>query len=188
MDIELHGWKQEAAPLLSMLYSDALVVVTAGGIKLNGQVALAVLPASIVFEKPRVLLEIWLNNLTNQLIKSSGGFAIHLLKQDQFEPVRRFGFSSGREHNKFEGLAYHTGQTGSPILDDCYGWLDCFVSQQLDCKDMTVFIGEVVDARCLAEGEPLSWRKAKKTLPPDWLDEYNQYRLGNEEWARKRLR
>ncbi len=180
---------RQAARLLSPLYRDTLVVVTAAqGDKLNGQVALAALPASIVVEKPRVLIELWQNNLTHDLIQASSAFCLHLLREDQLETVRDFGFYHGQERNKFSQVAYNQGQLGSPRLEDCLGWLDCRVIHLLSTEDMTVFIGEVVVARHVSDGDPLTWTAARRLIPPEWLEEYTHNVRGpNEEWARKRL-
>src|SRR4051794_9510805 len=180
---------KEAAGLVSPLYRDTLVVITAAyeG-RLNGQVALAALPASIVIEKPRVLIELWQNNLTHDFVRDSAAFCLHLLREDQLETVRNFGFYHGEARNKFATVAYNQGQTGSPRLEDCLGWLECRVIGQLSTEDMTAFIGEVVAAHQVAQGEPLTWAVARKTLPPAWLEEYNQtVRRPNEEWARNKL-
>jgi flavin reductase (DIM6/NTAB) family NADH-FMN oxidoreductase RutF len=179
----------EAAGLVSPLYRDTLVIVTAAHQeRMNGQVAMAALPASIVVEKPRVLIELWQNNLTHALVRDSAAFCLHLLREDQFEAVRNFGFYHGQDRNKFAGVAYNQGQTGSPRLEDCLGWLECRVIGQISTEDMTAFIGEVVAARRITQGEPLTWTVARKNLPPAWLEEYNQtVRRPNEEWARSKL-
>ena len=178
-----------AARILSALYRDTLVLITtAHDGKLNGQIALAALPASIVPEYPRVLIELWQNNLTHDLIRKSGGFCLHILHKDQLNLVRTFGFYHGHDRNKFAGLAYNLGETGNPRLTECAGWLDCRVIGQLPTEDMTVFIGEVKAAQRLSEDAPLTWAEARRTLPKDWLDEYNQtVRHENEAYAMQRL-
>ena len=178
-----------AAGLISPLYRDALVVITAAHDgKLNGQVALAALPASIVVEYPRVLIELWQNNLTHDLVRDSGAFCLHLVRPDQAALIRTFGFYHGHDRNKFADLAYNLGESGSPRLDDCLGWLDCRLIGQLPTEDMTAFVGEVIAARRFSDEQPLTWTEARKTLPKEWLDEYNNViRRDNEAWAKERL-
>ncbi|HEX2909972.1 MAG TPA: flavin reductase family protein [Chloroflexia bacterium] len=178
-----------ASSLLSALYRDSLVLITSAyQDRLNGQIALAALPASIVPEKPRLLIELWQNNFTHDLIKKSGVFTLHLLRPDQLELLRTFGFYHGHNRNKFSGLSYKFGSTGSPFLEDSLGWLECRVIGQLPTEDMTAFIGEVVAAWRNSDEEALTWTKARELLPKDWLDEYNaSVRRQNEDWARQRL-
>ncbi len=175
--------------LLSALHRDSLVVVTAARPgKLNGQVALTALPASIVADYPRVLIELWQNNLTHDMVRESGAFCLHLLREDQLELIRTFGFYHGQDRNKFADQSYKLGELGNPRLEDCAGWLDCRLIGQLSTEDMTVFVGEVVAARRISETEPLSWTAARQLLPKEWLDEYNStVRKQNEDWARAKL-
>ena len=57
--------------------------------------------------------------------------------------------------SKFRDLAYRTGGTGAPLLEDVPAWLDCTVVREVAAGDHTVFIGRVEEARKQAE-EP--WR------------------------------
>ena len=56
----------------------------------------------------------------------------------------RFGLRSGRDADKLAGLSMTTATTGSPILTDALGWLDCRVEARLDTGDRTVYLAEVV--------------------------------------------
>ena len=48
--------------------------------------------------------------------------------------------------DKFRGLGWSSGATGSPILADVLAWVDCRVHTSLDLGDHTLFVGQVVDA------------------------------------------
>jgi flavin reductase (DIM6/NTAB) family NADH-FMN oxidoreductase RutF len=81
------------------------------------------------------------------LIEASGAFALHLVGEEQLDWVWRFGLQSGRDHDKLSGLATRPGASGSPILADAPGWLDCRVEARLDTGDRTVYLAEVLDAQ-----------------------------------------
>ena len=44
------------------------------------------------------------------------------------------------------GVPFHDGRTGAPILDQAVAYLDCEVRQPVDAGDHTFFVGEIVDA------------------------------------------
>jgi flavin reductase (DIM6/NTAB) family NADH-FMN oxidoreductase RutF len=72
---------------------------------------------------------------------------LHLVGEEQLDWVWRFGLQSGRDHDKLSGLVTRPGASGSPILDDAPGWLDCRVEARLDTGDRTVYLAEVLDAQ-----------------------------------------
>jgi flavin reductase (DIM6/NTAB) family NADH-FMN oxidoreductase RutF len=49
------------------------------------------------------------------------------------------------EHT-LNGIPYHDGLTGAPILDQAVAYVDCEVRQQVEVGGHTLFVGEVVDA------------------------------------------
>ncbi|MCH8893848.1 MAG: flavin reductase family protein, partial [Chloroflexi bacterium] len=91
---------------------------------------------------------------------------------DQLDLIGDFGLVSGRERDKLDGVAQTKGMSGSPLLTDCFGYLDCRVINAMDGGDMTCFLAEVVDGKTLSQGEPLWWRDARRKLPPEWLERW----------------
>jgi flavin reductase (DIM6/NTAB) family NADH-FMN oxidoreductase RutF len=61
---------------------------------------------------------------------------------------------------QFEGLGYHTAETGSPLLDDCAATFDCRVEAVHDQGDEKLIVGHIVAAERLKETyEPLIYRE-----------------------------
>jgi flavin reductase (DIM6/NTAB) family NADH-FMN oxidoreductase RutF len=89
---------------------------------------------------------------THDCIRSTRAFAINILKSDQETIARRF--AAWEVNRKFDGLAHHTEQTDSPILDDALAWLDCRLHAEHDGGDHTIFVGEIVSGDAI-EGTPL---------------------------------
>ncbi|MDR3634192.1 MAG: flavin reductase family protein [Isosphaeraceae bacterium] len=132
----------------------------------GGLIATFVNQASLVPDLPRVLVGIARQHHTWKLIEGSSAFALHLLSEQNLEWVWRFGLSTGLDHDKFAGLEFTAGPTGSPILDGALGWLDCRVEATLDTGDRTVYLAEVVAAKLRTTEGPLTV-KQMLALAPD---------------------
>jgi len=110
----------------------------------------------------RVLVCIGSHSATRELILESKAFGLSVLRADQVEVSRAFGTQSSRDVDKFEGIAYHTAKTGSPLLDDCGAAFDCVVASVHEVDDwLKVIIGRIVSAEFRSESyEPLVYRSA----------------------------
>jgi len=127
------------------------VVTSKKGDKLNGQIANTVF--QVTSEPPTIAVSINKNNLTWEYIKDSGAFAVSVLCVDTpLSFIGRFGFKSGRDINKFEGINYKFGETGAPIVtDNTVSYLEARVTKEVDVGTHTIFIGEVVAGEVLSE-------------------------------------
>jgi ferric-chelate reductase [NAD(P)H] len=105
-----------------------------------------VTPASITAARPRLVVLTSHENLTHALVEQSRIVALHPLAQGQEDWVHLFGLRSGRDVDKFEGVAWEAGKTGAPILADAFGYLEGRVLDSLDCGDHTARLVEPVAA------------------------------------------
>lgn len=97
---------------------------------------------------------------TRELILTSRSFGLSVLARDQLDIARRFGSGSSRRIDKFEGVAYHTGQTGSPLLDDCAMTFDCEVREVFELGTQRLIVGHILSAERFRSGyEPLIYRE-----------------------------
>ena len=78
------------------------VVSSIDGGKTNGQICNTLF--QITSDPPRFAIGINRNNLTHEFIEKSGVFAASILGKNDHRIVRRFGYRSGREFDKFKGL------------------------------------------------------------------------------------
>jgi flavin reductase (DIM6/NTAB) family NADH-FMN oxidoreductase RutF len=107
-----------------------------------------------------VLICVGAQSATRELILASHAFGLSVLASDQVGIARAFGRQSSRTVDKLEQVAYHTAQTGSPLLDDCMVALDCRVVQVSDFGREKLIVGQVVAAeRCRTDDEPLIYRQ-----------------------------
>ena len=127
------------------------------GDRINGQIANTVIQTSS--EPPTISVCINKANLTHEFIKDSRVFTVSILSKDTpLSLIGQFGFKSGRDINKFEGVNYKTGETKAPIvLDHTLAYLEARVTKELDVETHTDFVGELVGADILKEGEPMTY-------------------------------
>jgi len=140
------------------LISYGLYVVTStDGEAINGQIVNTVM--QVASRPPTVAVAMNKENLTCDYIRKSRVFAASVLGTDApMEVIGRFGFRSGRDIDKFEGIHYRIGITGAPVvLDHALAYVEVAVAQEVDVGTHALFIGEVVDEDILREGEPMTY-------------------------------
>ena len=112
------------------------------------------------------------DNYTCSLIEKSGHFSVSVLHQGaDADIIGGFGYRSGKDIDKFEGVETINGQTGVPIvLNDCVAFLECRVVDRMDVGTHVIFIGELVDAQVLEDTlEPITYafyRNIRKGVAP----------------------
>jgi flavin reductase (DIM6/NTAB) family NADH-FMN oxidoreductase RutF/rubredoxin len=112
------------------------------------------------------------DNFTASLIKQTNAFSVSILhKETPSEMIGRFGYKSGKDTDKLEGMKVIYGETGVPIvLNDTMAYMECRVTQTIDLGTHLMFIGELVQAVSInASVEPLTYayyREVKKGLAP----------------------
>jgi flavin reductase (DIM6/NTAB) family NADH-FMN oxidoreductase RutF/rubredoxin len=156
--------------------------------RINGQIANTVF--QVASEPPTVAVSINKNNLTHEFIKESRVFSVSVLCQDTpLNFIGRFGFKSGRDTDKFEGIDYKTGETGAPIvLDNAVSYLEARVSKEMDVGTHTIFIGEVVNADVVSDAVCMTYEhyhqiKGGKTpeAAATYIDEKKMTQASKEE-------
>jgi ferric-chelate reductase [NAD(P)H] len=125
--------------------------------RFNGQIATTVF--QITSKPPTIAVSINKKNLTHNFILASKLFTVSILSTETpMKFIGRFGFKSGREIDKFEGVDYQVGVTGTPIvLENSIGYLETEVINTLDVGTHVVVVGKVVDAQILKDGEPMTY-------------------------------
>ncbi len=94
------------------------------------------------------------------VIRESGVFAINVLESGQREFAGHFGKSTAKVGDKLIGYEWTTGSTGSPLLAEALGAVECRVVARQPAGDHILFLGEVVDAHYNQDGEPLTMKEA----------------------------
>lgn len=178
---------QSICSVFEQLNPAVWVVTAAAGDRRGGLVATFVNPASLcplppavdaepgaMPDLPRVVLGVARQHHTWGLIEASNAFALHLIGEEHLEWVWRFGLCSGRDVDKLAGLASERAATGSPLLSDAFGWLDCRVESRLDTGDRTVYLAAVVQGRWRGRGALLTVRRLLELTPAERLGELKE--------------
>jgi len=119
---------------------------------INGMIASWVTQVS--HDPPLVMVAVHPNRYSHELIRKSGHFALHLLSRDQKALLNRF--KGPDPAAKFTDLNWMKGQTGSPILQDCLGYVECSVKVHYVPGNHTLFIGEIIDAQSFFQADTLT--------------------------------
>ena len=126
----------------------------------NAQICVSVLGASIVPERPRLLVILSRTTFTHDLVSRSGTLAVTLLAEEQLDLLEPLGLRSGRDGEKLSGLPHAATADGDPLFTGGVGYLACEVLRSSDLGDSTAYLVAV------RERERLAPRRA---APPDAL-------------------
>ncbi|MFH0757957.1 MAG: flavin reductase [Bacteroidota bacterium] len=111
-------------------------------------------------------------NHTAEVISSSGYFSVSVLHSEaEAGTIGRFGYKSGKDLNKMEGMDLKFGESGVPIvLNDAMAFMECKVVETCDVGTHLMFIGELVQADVLDDRKEaltyLHYRTVKKGVAP----------------------
>ncbi|HET8524949.1 MAG TPA: flavin reductase family protein [Thermomicrobiales bacterium] len=114
------------------------------------------------FEPPLVMLSVEQDSSTLPIIRESGRFTVCPLGDEDRELAATLGRPKKRAGDKFETADLNVLETdaGDLALGDSLGYFTCEVRWEMPAGDSVVVLGEVVDARVLQEGTPLTMREA----------------------------
>jgi len=149
------------------------IVAAQDGGRRNGQVANTV--CQVTSEPAMISVCINKGNLTHEMIAKSGAFSVSILDEETpMQLIGLFGFKSGRDVAKFEGVRHKLGQTTAPIvLDHATSYVECELAGSMDVGTHTIFVGRVVDAEVVSASRPMTYEyyhqikggKSPKTAP-----------------------
>ena len=151
---------------LYQLTYGVFLLSTKAGEKVNGCITNTCI--QVANSPTRVAISVLNTNYTCDLIKESGIFALSLLDNTcTFQTIKHFGFQSGRDVDKLDGLTLPTDVNGVPYL----AWqttavISCKVLESTDLGSHTLFIAEVVDAKLLNDNAPLTYADYQANVKP----------------------
>ncbi len=133
------------------------IVSSRKGDRPNGQIVNALIQTTC--DPFAIAVSINKENFTHQCIEASGVFSVSILSEDtEMKFLGTFGFRDGREVDKFSGYNYKIGKTTAPImLDNTLAYLEVKLTDQLELTTHTLFVGEVVEAEVIKEGNPMTY-------------------------------
>jgi len=107
--------------------------------------------SSVSLEPPLVLICLGHAVTMIDAFRSARYFGLSVLADSQRELSERF---ARKGHDRFNGAAWHSGETGVPLLDNVLAEIECAVHHRFTAGDHDIFVGEMLAAR-VSDGEPL---------------------------------
>jgi flavin reductase (DIM6/NTAB) family NADH-FMN oxidoreductase RutF len=86
--------------------------------------------------------------VTHELIAEGRVFSLCLVDREDRAIVRKFvkPVEADLDARTLNGFAFRDGRsTGVPILQLAAAWIECRVTEEVECGDHTLFVGEVAD-------------------------------------------
>jgi len=160
----------EPGPINVALFqvTHGLYILTARqGSRMNGQCLDALM--QVTNAPPRIAVGVGSRSLTHEMICESEKFCVSVLDRENpacGDIVRRFGFQSGRDVDKFEGFEAVLNEHGIPFLPEAVAVYDCTVirKKMVHLETHTLFVASVDRAGTRDSGEPLTYNEYRKTL------------------------
>lgn len=113
--------------------------------------------SSVSLDPPLILWSIALSAPSLGAFRKHTGFIINVLSEEQQELALQFARPS---ENKFEGVEWHPGYAGTPILDNAMAVLQCRTYQRYAGGDHEIYLGEVQKIN-FNEQQPLAFHRGQ---------------------------
>jgi flavin reductase (DIM6/NTAB) family NADH-FMN oxidoreductase RutF len=107
--------------------------------------------AALSLDPPMVILAPAKSSTSWPRIARAGSFCVNILGEDQEAVCRAFAVSGG---NKFDGVDWSPGVTGSPLIDGSLATVECTLGAIYEGGDHELVTGHVVDME-IGKGSPL---------------------------------
>lgn len=152
VDLPGEGTRPDAALYRTVLghFGSGVVIVTGAddhgpsGFTCQSFFAASLDPQLVVFS-PQITSTSW------PKVAATGAFCANVLSDEQEALSRAFAVSGG---DKFKGVGWRPGPTGSPIISDSLAWVDCRIDTVHEAGDHLLVVGRVVDMG-YSNGRPL---------------------------------
>jgi flavin reductase (DIM6/NTAB) family NADH-FMN oxidoreductase RutF/CheY-like chemotaxis protein len=101
------------------------------------------------YDPPMVMVAISPLRKCYEMITNRGQFAVNVLASGQVDVASRFGLTTGREMDKFEGVVPERTPAGNPLLSNVVAYIDCELVKTVAVGDHSLFVGEVIGVEVL---------------------------------------
>ena len=153
-------------PIYKLTYGLFVVTANVNG-KDNGCITNTV--GQVTSEPNRVSLTVNKANLTHDMILSSGKFTASIISREaDFELIKRFGFQSGRDADKFAGFAdVKRVENGTlAVTKGTNSFISASVCQAIDLGTHTMFIADVGEMAMLGAARSADYAYYLENIKP----------------------
>ena len=107
-------------------------------------------------------------NLTHDMIKNTGNFVVSVLSTSvPFIAFQNFGFRSGRDADKFEGVRSVRGENGVlRLADNVNAFVSGKVVSEVDLGTHTMFVADVTAAEILSSEDSMTYTYYQSFVKP----------------------
>ena len=166
--------KDDAKAGLFAISYGMFVVSSKNGDKFNAQTCNTVF--QVTSEPARVAIGINKLNLTHDYIEASKILTVTILGKGNMKHVKRFGFQSGRDVDKFAGLQFTLSpKVECPVIPDGVAYLECQVRPEMsvDVGTHTLYVADVVGGGALKGTEAITYGyyRANRAKPDEFVDD-----------------
>ncbi|MGK2966851.1 MAG: flavin reductase family protein [Tepidiformaceae bacterium] len=155
--------------VLSYLWSPLCAVGSHEGRRMNAQICVSVFGASIVPERPRLLVVLSKTNYTQELVEACGTLAVTVLGDAQIGLLEPLGLRSGRDGYKLGGIDHEVTGLGDPYFPGGTGYVGCEVIESTDLGDSRAFLCAVRERANLAGLPPMTWADARGVVGDEFV-------------------
>lgn len=106
---------------------------------------------SVSLNPPLVLICVGHDVTVIDAFRQASHFGINVLREENRDLSQRF---ATKGLDKFDGVAWHKGTTGVPVIECALATLECEMHQRIPSGDHDILVGHVVATR-IEEGPPL---------------------------------
>lgn len=134
-------------------YAVSVVTVGQGGVE-NGLTVSWF--SQVSFEPPMIMISVDSKHYSVEFLHSTKNFTLNLLAAGQEKIAGHFAKASDSQSGKLDGFASRESESGGVILTEALAYIDCELHSSHQVGSHTIFVGKVIDADRLREGEPLT--------------------------------
>ena len=130
--------------VLGRFATGVTVITTYQGNVKHGMTANAF--TSVSLDPPLILVSVDKKADMHGFLMASDIFCVNILPEHRREWSDWWAGKAPKEAEQFADIPHTTKVTGSPVLDDCLGYLDCKIWARYEAGDHTLVLGEVQEA------------------------------------------
>ena len=112
--------------------------------------------SSVSLDPPLVLFCLGRSSTNFDAFMATRNFAVNILAAGQDALSTRFAVFEG---DRFEGVQWHSWETGAPILDGATAAADCILEARHDAGDHVIMVGRALRAEKFSDASPLLYFK-----------------------------
>jgi flavin reductase (DIM6/NTAB) family NADH-FMN oxidoreductase RutF len=116
---------------------------------------------SLSISPPMILISVNRTSESYPSLIRGRKFAVSFLSENQESLSSKFATDYLGSEERFKGVKVKEGKTGSPIIEDSLGFVECEVVEDHPVSDHQIFIAKIINGSLLSDGEPLVFYGSK---------------------------